>query len=150
MAQPWRAGAAAVLLGALATTLTACGTPAAASGGMDHVQFSGSYVPLNGGVPEDYGTVVAQEGDVSAYTPVREGNQLKVPVSVTNHGAERASYRVTVRVTGPDGFEAEGGFSTDTTGISPSATWPSEVLLSASGQDLPDNPEVEIVQVKRK
>ncbi|MFJ3839142.1 hypothetical protein ACWGHM_38010 [Streptomyces sp. NPDC054904] len=98
---------------------------------------------------EGFGPVVARDGDVSAHAAVREaGGVLRVPVSVTNRGSVRAFYEVTVRVTGPDGYEATGSFGTDTVGVYPGASWPTEVQVSMPGRAAPAEPKVEIARVE--
>ncbi|MFF3020104.1 hypothetical protein [Streptomyces sp. NPDC057939] len=97
----------------------------------------------------EFGPVVARDGDVSAHAAVREaGGVLRVPVSVTNGGTVRAFYEVTVRVTGPDGYEATGSFATDTVGVYPGASWPTEVKVSMPGRDAPAEPKVEIARAE--
>lgn len=98
---------------------------------------------------EEFGPVVARDGDASAYAPVRDaGGVLRVPVSLTNRGTVRAFYEVTLRVTGPDGYEATGSFSTDTVGVYPGASWPTEVEVSMPGRAAPADPKVEIARVE--
>ncbi|MFD6879941.1 MULTISPECIES: hypothetical protein [unclassified Streptomyces] len=98
---------------------------------------------------EEFGPVVARDGDVSAHAAVREaGGVLRVPVSVTNRGSVRAFYEVTVRVTGPDGYDATGSFTTDTVGVYPGASWPTGIQVSMPGRAAPAEPKVEIARVE--
>ncbi|MFF4320924.1 hypothetical protein [Streptomyces sp. NPDC001568] len=98
---------------------------------------------------EEFGPVVARDGDATAHAPVRAaGGVLRVPVSLTNRGTVRAFYEVTLRVTGPDGYEATGSFSTDTVGVYPGASWPTEVEVSMPGRAAPADPKVEIAEVQ--
>ncbi|MET9604527.1 hypothetical protein ABZZ17_05600 [Streptomyces sp. NPDC006512] len=98
---------------------------------------------------EEFGPVVDREGDASAYAAVPDGGgALRVPVSLTNQSTVRSFYEVTVRVTGPDGYEATGSFSTDTVGVYPGASWPTEVKVSMPGRAAPAEPKVEITEVE--
>ncbi|MET7528986.1 hypothetical protein [Streptomyces goshikiensis] len=102
---------------------------------------------------EEFGPAVAQQGDVKAFAAVRDGERrLRIPVVITNTQTRRTFYEVTVRVTGPDGYEASGSFTTDTVGVYHGASWPTEVTVEMTGQEAPEPKllTVEIADVKQR
>ncbi|MFJ3931288.1 hypothetical protein [Streptomyces sp. NPDC090029] len=109
-------------------------------------------VPVSPGTAEAgaLGTPVAQEGDVALFSPVRRGEEIAVPVEITNTGARRAIYRVEVRVTGAGGFDATRSLETDTVGVYPGVSWPTELTFTDPGGPVPDDPRVAIVSSSRK
>ncbi|MEU9773655.1 hypothetical protein [Streptomyces sp. NPDC047968] len=109
-------------------------------------------VPVSPGTAEAGapGTPVAQEGDVTLFPPVRRGEEIAVPVEIANTGARRAIYRVEVRVTGAGGFDATRSLETDTVGVYPGASWPTELTFTDPGGPVPDDPRVSIVSSSRK
>ncbi|MCX4527422.1 MULTISPECIES: hypothetical protein [unclassified Streptomyces] len=110
-----------------------------------------SAAPATPAGTEEFGPAVAQQGDVRAYAPVRDGDtRLRVPVVITNTETRQGFYEVTVRVTGPDGYEASGGFATDTVGVYHGASWPTEVTVEMAGRKPPSPLRVEIAEVKRR
>ncbi|MCQ6552672.1 hypothetical protein NPS70_05600 [Streptomyces sp. C10-9-1] len=109
-------------------------------------------VPVSPGTAEAGapGTPVAQEGDVTLFPPVRRGEEIAVPVEIANTGARRAIYRVEVRVTGAGGFDATRSLETDTVGVYPGASWPTELTFTDPGGPVPDDPRVSIVSSSRE
>ncbi|MFC4612804.1 hypothetical protein ACFO9E_34400 [Streptomyces maoxianensis] len=99
---------------------------------------------------EDFGRPVATRGDVSVFSPVREGDALRVPLKITNTGSGRAVYRVEVRVTGPGGFDAKVSMETRTVGVYPGGSWPTELTFTDPGKPVPDHPRVSIVKSTRE
>ncbi|MGP3926105.1 hypothetical protein [Streptomyces sp. 8N616] len=103
--------------------------------------------------PEDYGfgkpIATTEDGDVLVYGPRKVDGRLRVPVTVTNHGGERAFYRVTIRVTGPGGYSATVHVDTHTTGVYPGTTWPTELTPGDPEHPVPGDPEVEITSSSR-
>ncbi|NWF24968.1 hypothetical protein HW130_01620 [Streptomyces sp. PKU-EA00015] len=99
---------------------------------------------------EDFGRTVVTRGDVSVFSPVREGDGLRVPLKITNTGSGRAVYRVDVRVTGPGGFDARVSMETGTVGVYPGASWPTELTFTDPGKPVPDHPRVSIVKSTRE
>lgn len=93
----------------------------------------------------DLGKPVSIEGDVAAYAPHRgpDGSSLVVPVKITNCGAARAFYKVTITVTGKD-FQGSANFETAVTGVYAGTTWPTEVTVRDSRNPAPDRPRVKI------
>ncbi|WP_432066594.1 hypothetical protein [Streptomyces sp. C10-9-1] len=108
-------------------------------------------VPVSPGTAEAgaLGTPVAQKGDVALFSPVRRGEEIAVPVEITNTGARRAIYRVDVRVTGAGGFDATRSLETDTVGVYPGASWPTELTFTDPGGPVPDDPRVSIVSSRK-
>lgn len=98
---------------------------------------------------EGWGEVVARKGDVAAYAAIRDGQKLRVPVVIVSTGGP-GFYDVTIRVKGPNGYEATGSFSTDTVRLQAGASWPTEVTVSMPGRAAPELPEVEISEVKQR
>ncbi|MEU3047859.1 hypothetical protein ABZ705_15310 [Streptomyces sp. NPDC006984] len=109
-------------------------------------------VPVSPGTAEAgaLGTPVAQEGDVALFSPVRRGEEIAVPVEIANTGARRAIYRVEVRVTGAGGFDATRSLETDTVGVYPGASWPTELTFTDPGGPVPGDPRVAIVSSSRE
>ncbi|WP_432247788.1 hypothetical protein ACRAR1_07795 [Streptomyces sanyensis] len=109
-------------------------------------------VPVTPGTAEAGapGTPVAQEGDVTLFPPVRRGEEIAVPVEIANTGARRAIYRVEVRVTGAGGFDATRSLETDTVGVYPGASWPTELTFTDPGGPVPDDPRVAIVSSSKE
>lgn len=95
---------------------------------------------------EGFGDPVAKRGDVAVFSPVRSGDEITVPVNITNTGTKRMVYRVEVRVTGAGGFDATRSMETDTVGVYPGASWPTELTFTDPGKPVPDNPRVTIVR----
>lgn len=107
----------------------------------------GSTAPPPG--TEEWGPVVALKGDVSAYAAVPDGNKLRVPIVIVGSGGAYF-YDVTLRVKGPNGYEATGTFSTDTVRLRPGDSLPTQVTVSMPGRTPPEQPEVEIAEVKQR
>ncbi|WP_159073708.1 hypothetical protein [Streptomyces sp. RTd22] len=83
---------------------------------------------------------------MTVFKPVRSGPALTVPVKITNHGDRRAFYEVTVRVTGPQGFDATVHMKSEVVGLYPGTSWPAELTARDSGSPVPENPQVVIVK----
>ncbi|WP_240135558.1 hypothetical protein [Streptomyces sp. MUM 178J] len=106
-------------------------------------------VPVTPGVAqdsEDPGDPVAKQGDVAVFAPVRSGNEVTVPVNITNTSGKRTVYRVEVRATGPGGFDVTQSMETGTVGVYPGASWPTELTFTDPGKPVPDNPRITIVR----
>lgn len=93
---------------------------------------------------EDFGEPTTVRGDVSVYPPVRKGDALAIPLKITNSGTKRAIYRVTIKVTGTNGFEATIPMETGTVGVYPGTSWPTELVATDAGKRIPKNPVVSI------
>ncbi|MFF1411563.1 hypothetical protein ACFVX6_17545 [Streptomyces sp. NPDC058289] len=113
---------------------------------------SGTNTPSGPAASEpDHGGSLAVKGDVTAYEPKRgkDGSSLAIPIEITNCGSARAFYKVGITVTGPGGYRAVADMETETTGVYPGTTWPTELTVSDPKHSAPEHPEVEIT-VDRK
>lgn len=99
---------------------------------------------------QNFQHAVASDGDAKVYTPVHVDTGLLVPVEIVNSGAERAFYKVDVRVQGPDGFSATVHLSTDVVGVYPGGSWPAELTATDPGKPVPSHPRVTITHVSRQ
>lgn len=104
------------------------------------------------GIPEGgehFGIPVTRKDDLTVYTPTVHGDALTIPVKVTNSGRKRAYYRFTIRVTGPDGFDATADASMDVVGLYPGTSWPTELTVRDAGHTPPEHPHITVESLER-
>ncbi|MBB5117981.1 hypothetical protein [Streptomyces eurocidicus] len=103
--------------------------------------------------PNGYGfgkpVAKGRDGEVIVYQPTRSDGGLKVPITITNNGKDRAFYKVSVRVTGPSGFSTTVHVETSTTGVYPGVTWPTELIARDSDHPVPDKASAEIADITK-
>ncbi|MFF8387097.1 hypothetical protein ACF053_26100 [Streptomyces kanasensis] len=88
---------------------------------------------------------------MTVFSPATTGNELTVPVHITNKSNKRLFYQVEIRVTGPGGFDVTRSMETDTVGVYPGASWPTELTFTDSeGKPVPESPRVTIVKSSAK
>lgn len=110
---------------------------------------NGNPAPSTASVGESgFAAPVVTSGEVTVLKPTPKDGGVWVAVEITNHGAEAASYAVTVRVSGPDGYRAQGTYNADH--LKPGESGGSGYLLTdRESRPVPDDPEVSIVNVTR-
>ncbi|MFE3526747.1 hypothetical protein ACFXOD_35190 [Streptomyces sp. NPDC059161] len=99
---------------------------------------------------ENFGKASVVDGDITVYTPVRQGSALTLPVKITNSGGRRAFYQADVRVQGSGGFDVTVHIDTDVVGLYPGTSWPTELTAQVPGKSAPDHPTVTIEHVIKR
>ncbi|MFE4665143.1 hypothetical protein ACFRI7_25855 [Streptomyces sp. NPDC056716] len=90
------------------------------------------------------------KGDVTVYLPTATDLGLIVPVAIRNQGTETSFYDVLLNVTGPGGFDVTLSIEIKGAGLTPNATWPTELTAADPGKPVPAEPDITIVKIDKQ
>ncbi|MCC5036308.1 hypothetical protein DMH02_024755 [Streptomyces sp. WAC 00631] len=99
---------------------------------------------------KDFQDPILTKGDVTVYTPTVSSSGVTVPVTVLNRGKKAAFYDVTLKVTGPGGFDADLDIRIRGAGLSPNATWPTELTATDPGKSVPAEPVISVKKIDKR
>ncbi|MEV4504954.1 hypothetical protein [Streptomyces klenkii] len=91
----------------------------------------------------------AEKGDVLVYEPRWENGELRIPVTVTNHGGRRAFYKAAIQISGSNDYRATVRLDTSTTGVYPGTTWPTQLVADGVKRSAPDKLKAVITSSSR-